>query len=423
MIVGVLVSVWVARYLGPSEFGILNYAMLFPTVLMSLAGFGLTNILLIDFVAANNDLEKQHRLTQLGLFIKLMFGSLAYVISCSLNYILNKDNPVLFQLINLTGVILILQSSDIIDTYFQSQTKAKLSIVVKLIAFGLASLLRIYALKNDKKINFLVVINIIESLLVYVLSLMVYQQKISSLFSNISQAVNLKLIKQMIQTAWPIMITEFFVFVYMRVDQFMIEELSTNRELGLYGAALRLSEAWYFIAGAITTSFYPKIAEYWLINREKFYNQYQSLLNILTYMSIGLSIFVSVSANRLIEVLYGPDFQQAGSILSVHIWAGVFVFIGVGTNNLMIVNNLQKFVLIKTITGALLNVLLNFWLIPLYGAMGASIATFISYGFQAYLLNYFLKEARPIFNLQSQSFINFITLKRPIMAKFNFKQL
>lgn len=419
LILGMLVSVWIARYLGPGEFGILNYALLFPTVFISIAGFGLTNTLTVDFVSANGNSERQHQLVQTGLFVKLVIGILAYVISCTFNYILNSEKAVMFQLINFTSLILILQSSDVIETYFQSQTKAKVSVIVKLIAFVSASIFRVYALINKESIFFLVIINIIELSIAYALMITVYQKKIASILFNVSKNVNLKLIQRLAMVAWPIMVTEFFVFVYMRIDQFMLEAMANSKELGLYGAALRLSETWYFIAGAITTSFYPKIALSWNNNKEKFYAQYQDLLNVLTYISVALAVFVSVFAKQLIVLLYGQLFVEAGIVLSIHIWAGVFVFMGVGTNNLMIIKNLQKFVLLKTVIGATLNVLLNLWLIPRYGALGASVATLVSYGIQAYVLNLFQKDAFAIFKLQSKSFINFITFQNPVSTKFN----
>lgn len=417
--IGMLVSLWIARYLGPAEFGILNYATLFPTILASFAGFGLTNTLMVEFVSNNDKPLEQQRLVRTGLFIKLMAGLFMYGLSCCLNYILNKDNPELFLLINVTGLILVFQSSDIIDTYFQSQTKAKLSVIVKLISFGLASIVRIYALLTKQGIMFLALINVAEMLIIYGLMVGIYQNRIAKIVINIRQAIDYKLIEQLLRISWPIMITEFFIFVYMKVDQFMIESLSTDKELGLYGAALRLSETWYFIAIAVNTSFYPRIAELWSVNKEKFYVQYQELINVLTYISIALAICVSIFSNQLIDLLYGADYQHAGIILSVHIWAGVFVFTGVGTNNLMIIKHLQKFVLIKTIICACINVYLNYLLIPDFGALGASVATLISYALQAYVLNLFFKPARFVFNLQSKSFINFLTLQRPMTVKIS----
>jgi PST family polysaccharide transporter len=417
MVVGMLVSVWIARYLGPDEFGLLNYAILFPTIFTSIAGLGLTNVLMVELVASNDEPLHQQQLVQTSLFAKLAAGSLMYGLVCIVNYFSNYAKPELFLLINVTGLALILQSSDIIDTYFQSQTKAKLSVIVKLIAFGLASIARMYALATHQSTLFLVVINIVELVIVYVLIIVIYQRYVAVLFNRVRNSINYPLVQQLIRMSWPIMITEFFVFVYMKIDQFMIESLSTNREMGLYSAALRLSEAWYFISIAINTSFYPKIAEAWPGNKEKFYKQYQELLNILAYISIALAIVVSLFSTQLIELLFGTEYHNAGIILSVHIWAGVFVFTGVGTNNLMIIENLQKFVLIKTIIGALINILLNFWLIPAFGALGASVATLIAYGLQAYAMNMFFKPARPIFNLQSRSFINFLTFQRPLTVK------
>ena len=419
MAIGIVVSLWIARYLGPDEFGVLNYAMLFPTVFISIAGFGLTNTLLIEFVALKDDINQQHRLVQIGLLIKVIAGFLTYALNFCVNYIFNHDNPELFRLINLTGTVLILQSSDIIDTFFQSQTKAKLSVVVKLVAFCIASIIRVYALLSHRGIFFLALVNVIEMIIVYIFMIKIYKQHVLSNLYQIGQIIDYGLIRKLIRMSWPIMVTEFFVFIYMKVDQFMIEGLSTNKELGYYGAALRLSETWYFIAIAVNTSFYPKIAESWSINRDRFYKQYQALLDLLTYISIGLAIFVSLFSNQLISLLYGADYHSAGLILSVHIWAGVFVFTGVGTNNLMIIKNLQKFVLIKTIAGAFINIGLNFLLIPEYGALGASIATLISYGLQAYVLNLFFQPARFVFNLQSKSFVNFLTLQRPMTVKIS----
>ena len=419
MAAGILVGIWIARYLGPSDFGILNYAMLFPTILSSIAGLGLTSILMIEYVSFNDDPVKQHSLVSNGLALKLTAGVLMYGLILVLNYAVNWDKPGLLMLINVSGTILILQSSDTIDTYFQAHTKAKLSVLMKLIAFGIATAARVYALLMHRGIFFFVVINIIEITVSYGLIIGAYKRYTGQLISTLTRAIDSQIMRRLVRIAWPVMITEFFIFIYMRVDQFMIESLSTSRELGLYGAVLRLSETWYFIAIAVTTSFYPRIAEFWPNNKEKFYKQYQVLVDILVYISLLLAIFTSFFSNQLISLLYGPAFTGAGIILSVHIWSGIFVFMGVGTGNLMIVENLQKFVLIKTMIGALVNIVLNVLLIPKYGALGASIATLVSYGLSAYGINALYSPSKPVFRLQSRSFINFLTLKWPLQ-RINF---
>ena len=424
MAAGVLVGIWVARYLGPANFGVLNYAILFPTIFTSIAGFGLNNVLMVEYVAAGNDSYKKHQLLSTSLAIKIAIGLLSYCLTIALNYFFNFSNQLLFILINISGIALLLQSVDAIDVFFQSQTKAKLPVIVKLITFTIAILFRIYGVIHDQGLVFFVIVNIIETIIAYCLMLLVYKHFSTYSTRSILSAVDSKLANKLMIIGWPIMFTEFFVYVYMKIDQFMIEQLSTNKELGLYGATLRLSESWYFIAIAICSSLYPKIAELWIVDKNKFYERYQQMLNILTYISIILSILCSLFADQLIELLYGMNYNGAGNILRIHIWAGIFVFIGVGINNLMIIKNLQKFVLIKTVIAAILNIVLNYQLIPTYGAVGASLSTLISYSLSAYGLNFFYTPSRLIFHLQTKSFINFLTLKNPIknQKKFNLNE-
>lgn len=415
MLTGILVGIWIARYLGPGDFGILNYAVLFPTILSSIAGLGLTNVLMVEYVAASDDPLKQHSLASNGIVMKVVGGILMYVFVISLNYIFNRDNPLLFLLINITGSVLILQSSDVIDTYFQAQTKAKLSVIIKLIAFALAAAARIYGLLTHQNILFFVIINVAELGIGYGLMIGAYRYFAERSVVAMIRAVDQQVMRNLMQISWPIMLTEFFVFVYMRIDQFMIESLSSNRELGLYGAALRLSEAWYFISIAITTSFYPKIASLWENDRPGFYRNYQQMLNLLIYVSVGVAIFTSLFADSLISLLYGPEFLGGGIILSVHIWTGLFVYLGVGTSNLFVINKLQQFVFGRTIAGAVINIMLNYWLIPRYGALGSSVATLIAQFCSAYALNFFYIRAKPIFYLQSRALFSVLTLRKPML--------
>ncbi|MBO0930954.1 flippase [Fibrella aquatilis] len=411
MATSLLVGIWLARYLGPEQFGILNYAILFPTIFLSIAGFGLNNILMIEYTAAAGDLLKQRKLVSGGVYIKFTIGCLTYLMSFLANYILNYSNDVLFVIINITGSVLIFQSSEAIDTYFQARSRAKLSVIVKSLALFTTSIFRIYAIINKLDIIYFVMINFIELLISYILTLIVVRTALEANIFDIIKEIDLRIIKKLSSQSWPIMLSEFFVFIYMKIDQFMIKSLSTDHEIGYYTAALRLSEVWYFIAIAITASFYPNIAKYYDSDRKNFLALYQKLINILSFISIIISIFISMFSSSLVYFIFGEQYTGVAPILSVHIWSGVFVFTGVGISNLMVIENLQKFILVKTIIGAFVNVLLNIWLIPRFGALGASVATLIAYSLSAYFLNFFYTKAKFIFAMQTQSFTNFLTLK------------
>jgi PST family polysaccharide transporter len=411
MAASLLVGIWVARYLGPNNFGTLNYATLFPAIFLSIAGLGLTNVIMVEYIKEKDNVSEQIKLVSTSFFMKLAAGAVCYFLALVCNYIVNKDNLLLFSLINIYTSILLFQCSDVIDTYFQAQTKAKVSVIIKLLAFVVAVAGRVYGLKTSQSLAFFAYMNIIEVILVFLFSIAVYSKITKQALLKIVSFFDYHLVRKLIMMSWPVMCAEFFIFVYSRIDQFMIESLSSTHELGLYGAALRLSESWYFVSIAVATSFYPRIADFWLTNKEEFYRQYQFLIDILVYISSSLAIVVSIFSEDLISTLYGNEFKGAGSILSVHIWAGVFVFLGVGINNLMVVNNLQRFVLIKTIAGAGINIILNLFFIPKMGALGASIATLIAQALSSYLFNFFYVKSRSIFHIQSKSFVNFLTLK------------
>jgi PST family polysaccharide transporter len=197
----------------------------------------------------------------------------------------------------------------------------------------------------------------------------------------------------------------------MRIDQIMLENLTDAKQLGLYSAALKLSESWFFLAGAITNSYYPSIAFYWLNNNHEFYRKYIKLLTNLLKISIFVAFLITLLGNPLVNFLFGNQYGGVGDILIIHVWTGVPIFLGIGCTNLFILKNLQKYSIIRSGLGAVLNIVLNISLIPKFGAIGASIATLISQIFASYLINIIIPQTREIFYIQTKSIIKIFNLK------------
>ncbi len=171
-----------------------------------------------------------------------------------------------------------------------------------------------------------------------------------------------------------------------------------------------MSEVWYFIATAITSSFYPTIVALKTQNEEAFQRAFRKLLSLLAAISILIAVFITFSSSFLVNLLYGQQYTGVDNILVIHIWSAVFVFIGVGSSYWFILHDRQRLLLLKTIAGATVNILLNLILIPHYGAIGTSIATLLAQMMSAYFMNYFIEEARPVFFAQSAALIDVIKL-------------
>lgn len=402
MATALLVGVWSARYLGPSQFGLLNFANVFPTVLTSLAGLGLANILITEIVRKGEYSENQ--LLGTGFILRLIAGVVSLFIITVLVRFLYNDQPVLQAMILFTSSVLVCQSVDVIDLHFQSRVKSRLSVIAKSIAFFLSTLLRVYFLANHFSLLAFSSIVFVEAALSALILVLIYNREEGQ--HVLQWRFNRALATRLLQMAWPIMIADFFIFLYMRSDQFLLKELASDLELGKYTAALRLSEVWYFIATAITSSFYPSIVKLKNQDEDAFQQAFRKLLALLSFISILIAVFISFSAPFLTQLLYGQQYSGADRILVIHIWSAVFVFTGVGSSYWFILHNKQRILLIKTVVGAFLNIILNLVLVPDYGAVGASVATLLAYMMSSYLMNYFIKEARPVFFVQSAAFVD-----------------
>jgi PST family polysaccharide transporter len=183
----------------------------------------------------------------------------------------------------------------------------------------------------------------------------------------------------------------------------MIAVLTSNKELGIYSVALRLSEIWYIIPTLIVSSIVPKLISLNLLSHNLFLERLKIILYYFTLTAYIIAIIMTFLSPFLINFIYGEDYIKAGPILSIHIWSAIFVFIGVATSPWYTIQGLLKYSMYQTLIGAVINIILNFFLIPKFGGLGASISTVIAYAFGAFILNACFKKTRVIFNLQLKS--------------------
>lgn len=401
------VGVWMARYLGPEQYGTWSYAFLFPTSLAAFANLGFTNTMITLLVQSKNDKIIEILGTAFGL--RLLSGFICYGFIIVISYFINQNDKTVQILVQFTGVSLIFQVFEIFELFFQSNTESKRSVWAKTIAFTIGISIKIFLLLGHYNLQIFALTVIIEYFISS--SLLVYFYSKYSNISILKWNFNISTARQLIKLSWPLMLSESMIYAYMRIDQFMIHQLTNNRELGCYMAALRISESWYFIAGVISGTFYPNIASYWETNNELFHQKYQKLQNRLTAIAFLAALSITIMSPIITNILFGNRFIDVGRVLSIHVWTGIPIFMGVGATNIYILNKLQKLSLYRTILGVIINIILNIWLIPIYGAIGASVATLTTQTFTSYLINYLTPSTKVIFKMQSTALKNVLLLR------------
>jgi O-antigen/teichoic acid export membrane protein len=297
---------------------------------------------------------------------------------------------------------MIFQSFDVVDFHFQSRILYKYVAISKLVQVALSTTLKLYFIFTQADLFWFVLVSLIDQItLALSLAFAYWRQKIGSFLGSFSAATA----KAMLRNSWPLIATGIAITIYTRIDQIMIKEMLGEREVGIYSAAVRLSEAWYFVPVIITTSLFPAILNARKIDQELYNKRLQRLYSVLVYFAVGVALPVTFTAEHIVVTVYGSIYEEAGTVLSIYIWAGLFVGLGTVNGQWFLAENLQNLATRNALLGAAANVALNYILIPIYGVKGAALGTFISYGVAAYLSLLINRKTRDRFFAISRSFI------------------
>jgi polysaccharide transporter, PST family len=207
--------------------------------------------------------------------------------------------------------------------------------------------------------------------------------------------------QRLLAESWPLLLGTIAVLIYMKADLLMLGFISGDHETGIYAAAARLSEVWYFVPVAVATAVRPRLARMYATGElDRYRVSTQQFMTALSALSLPAIAVVMLAADAIIGLVYGSDFLPASPVLRIHILAAPFVFLGVASSQWFIDRSMTRAVMIRSTVGAVLNVTLNLALIPWYGAMGASIATLCAYATSWFLANAAARSTRPLFALQ-----------------------
>jgi polysaccharide transporter, PST family len=393
---GLIVGVWVARYLGPEKFGSLNYALAIVTLISVFNRLGLDNIVIRDLL--QNPAEKDEILGT-TFVLKLTSGSLAVLSTLGLILFIDSDITTKW----LTAIIAfgsLFQAFDVIDFWFQSQVQSKYVVYARNAVFLFTAILKVLLIQTNASIISFAYVSSVEFILGGVGLIFAYRinkQYIQAWKFNIEKA------KYFLKTSWLLLLAGVVAMVYNRIDQVMLGQMAGDKALGIYSSAVKVAEIWYFIPIAITSSVFPSIVEAKKTNALLYDQKVQKLFDIVVLLGYLVAIFITFLAPWLINFLFGAQFIEASSSLVLLTWAGLFIFLGLVKSSWMLTENLMKLTLFTHLIGAFVNISLNFYLIPNYGPAGAALASLVSYFAASTFSTALFPETRKLFKMQLNS--------------------
>jgi O-antigen/teichoic acid export membrane protein len=407
--VSLFVGIYVARYLGPERFGLLSYALSFISLFSAVAALGLDQIVIRKLV--NNEEMKKNILGTA--FLLKIAGALFLLVIIYIVVQLSAGDTRTRILIMILALSIFFQSFNIIDSYFVSQVVAKFSSCAKFGAIFGSSMMKVWLIWIQAPLLWFAWAFVLENVLQAIFLLILYKVKKTGIYR---WRFKKKLAFDFLHDSWPLIISSLAIMVYLRIDQIMIKAFLDSKSVGNYSVAVKVSEAFHFIPLVINSSLFPAIIKLKQENNRLYLSRLQQLYDLMTWLGISVAVSISIFADYLISFLFGEQFLSAAGILKINIWACVFVFLGNACAKWFIAENLQKYFLYRTLSGAILNVVLNLAFIPKFGITGAAFTTVISYFMAFYLSMAFFKPSRKNFWLATKSFNIFAVPKRIFMA-------
>jgi len=397
MAVGFIIVAWTARYLGSDRFGQLNYAIAFVGIFLPLFQLASDQINFRDLVTHPSSKEE---ILGTAFLMKCVIGIFVFLLSVGSIISFDPTNTLNQKLVIIIATSSFLSGFSVIESWFYSQVEHKYSIWARNIAFIIITVTRIVFLELKAPLIIFAWLVVIESALNVIGLITIYKLTGNNIFA---WRANWQRAKSLMKISWPLILSTLAITIYLRIDQVMLGQLADAQAVGIYSAAVRLSEIWPFASTAIVKSLAPSIIEAKKVSEELYYQKIQKLCNLQALMVYCIAIPMTFLSTPFVVLVFGKEYAPAGIVLSIHIWSSMFLFLGYVKEIWITTEELTGFAFIFSAGGAIMNVILNFWLIPRYKEVGAAIATVVSYGFADYVMCFFYPPARKFGLIMTQA--------------------
>ncbi len=372
-IVSFLTLAIVARYLGPELYGKISYAQSFVALFSMIASLGIDTILYRDLVAHK---EREGEILGTATLLKLVCGIIALIATLS-TALLTSDDTIFIWLIGLISLTFIFQPFGVISHFFSANVASKYPAYITLAISFLIPALKLIVIFLGQGIIYFAAIIAFEAFFNAIAHLFYY---IHTFKKNLHHwTISRTYATSLFLDSWPLFLAGMSGYIYGRIDQVMLLHFLDATAVGLYDAAVRLSEIWGFFPGVLITSLFPAIVNAKATNTHEYHKRLRSLSILTLSLAAMIAALVCLMAPLFIALLYGSEFSTSASILRIYIWSLVGAISVSLMQSYLVTERKSVLILTLTVGGALINVVLNWCFIPLFGAQGAAIATIATY--------------------------------------------
>lgn len=397
MVISFIVSILTARYLGPSNYGLIGYASAFVVFFSSLCTLGINSVIIKDFV---DNPDEQGEAIGSAILLRAVSSFLSAVMVVGIVGIVDKNEPTTIIVTALCSLGLVFQIFDTVNYWFQSQYKSKITSIATFLAYIIVSVYKILLLILGASVKWFALATSVDYIAVAVFLLLAYKKHGGQRFKFTKRKA-----KQLLSSSYHYILSGMMIAVYAQTDKFMLKQMLDETVVGYYSTAVTVCTMWCFVLQAVIDSIYPTILTLHGKDKIAFNRKNRQLYAITFYMSLAVSVLFMFFGTTVIKILYGEVYLPAVNVLKIVTWYTAFSYLGVARNAWIVAEGKQKYLKYIYTVAALLNVIINFALIPVMGAEGAALASLITQVLTSIVLPLFIKELRPNAKLMLEAII------------------
>lgn len=369
-ILAFLISLLTARYLGPSNFGLISYAQSITTFVVPIMQLGLNSIIVRELI---NNPEKEGEIVGTSITMSLVSCLFCVLGIYLFTSVANKNETETIIVCLLYSISLFFQSIELVRFWFQAKYLSKYPSIVSLVAYTIVSAYKFYLLASKKSVRWFAVSYALDSFIIVVALLFIYRSKGGRKFN-----ISLNMAKKLLSSSKYYIISSLMITVFLQTDRIMLKLMINDSETGFYAAAATCTGMAGFVFTAINDSLRPYVLENKKYDMTRYEQSVIDLYSIILGLSLVYASILTVLSSIIVRVIYGAQYLAAIPVVQILSWYTVFAYYGGSKDIWILAEEKQKYLLTLNGVGALANVVLNYALIPYLGARGAALASVIT---------------------------------------------
>lgn len=386
MMISLIVGIVTTRYLGPSNYGLINYASAYTAFFFALSTLGINSVIVKEII---DNPQSEGEVLGTAIFLKVIASIMSSLMILSVVSIVDKGEYETILVVAISCISIVCNAFDTFSYWFHAKLKAKCVAGCTFTAYVITSVYKIYLVVTGKNVCYFAFALSVDYLVLAIMLMCSYKlnggQKIS---------VSLKYARDIMSKSHHFILSGLMVSIYAQTDKLMLKGMMNSTEIGYYSTAVSLCNIWCFVLIAIIDSFYPSIVESYSEDKALFEKNNKILYAIVFYISIFVSVLFTVFSKFIICILYGKAYLPSSAPLRIITWYVAFSYLGVARNAWIVCENKQRYLKYIYLSSAIVNVVLNYFLIPEWGASGAAIASLITQVLTILVAPIFIKELK-----------------------------